>query len=148
MWTKGLGAQSAMFGGSMAFLAVFTSVRSSAAAGLLIVPFAALILALSLAGRYARARSDVYGPKSAAIFDDPRTMEITDASITTRTEGGLESTVPWSHFGSATRRGGFTFLYFSRIGHFIVPDDAFRSEADREAFLTILRAQPFGRVGF
>ena len=86
-------------------------------------------------------RRNVYRPESAKLFDDPRTVEFSSQSFTTRSEGGIDSTVPWTHVVKVERRGGFTLLFLGPIVHLIVPDDAFASETDRGAFDDLLRSR-------
>lgn len=65
---------------------------------------AAILIVFTI--RYARARRDVYGAETAAMSDDPRTMEISDEGVSVRTKSGVESTVPWANFNGVRGRSG------------------------------------------
>ena len=141
MWSRGLwkrlGIIAAIY--AVVIAALYATLGLPAVIGG--APTAVVVLALIPPVRYFVNRRVVYGRSGASVFDDPRTMEFSVDGFHIRTDGGVESTVPWSHVERAEWRGGFDLLFTSRLQHFIVPDSAFASASDREAFQILLRGR-------
>lgn len=95
------------------------------------------IYAVLLVPQYVLARSRVYG-KSGQRYDLPRDFEFSEAGLHARVEGLEDSVYPWSHVRRVGRRSTFFFLYYSNNGYWPIPDDAFRTDDDRQAFLDLL----------
>ena len=91
--------------------------------------------------RYVLARRNVYGKSGSRIYDDARTLQFSVEGFLVRTEGGVESRVPWTHIERVERRGPFTLLFMTKIQHFIVPDSAFATEPDRRTFDLLLETR-------
>ena len=141
MWTRGLPPRLAALG---ALILVYTGIALYfggiwAAVGAL---GGGLILLPILVGlRFLLTRRVVFGRDMSTVFDDPRTMLFDYDGLMLRTQGGIESRVPWTKIQRIERRGGFTLLFMTKIQHYIVPDDAFASEGDRRALDDLMRAR-------
>ena len=141
MWTRNLWMPTLRLG--VVCLVIVVALSLVYGTGVLVggLPGTASGLVTLVVLRYLLCRRNVYRPESAKLFDDPRTVEFSSQSFTTRSEGGIDSTVPWTHVVKVERRGGFTLLFLGPIVHLIVPDDAFASETDRGAFDDLLRSR-------
>ena len=141
LWSRGLPPRLAAFG---ALFLVYAGIAWYfgglwAAVGALV---GGLILLPILVGvRFLLVRRTVSGRDMNTVFDDPRTVLFDYEGLMLRTQGGIESRIPWTKILKIERRGGFTLLFMTKLQHFIVPDDAFASEADRRALDELMRAR-------
>ena len=141
LWTRGLsprlaalGALILVFAGVAWYLGGFLSAVGALGGGLIPLP-------ILVGVRFLLIRRTVASRDMNTVFDDPRTMLFDYDGLMLRTQGGIESRVPWTKILKIERRGGFTLLFMTKLQHFIVPDDAFASEGDRRALDDLMRAR-------
>lgn len=139
MWTRGLPRALVVVVALYAAVLTFVGMTWGTPALMGGVPACLVVLVLSIGLRYLSNRRVVYGRSSAKVYDDGRTVEFSENGVHVLTQGGIESKVPWTQFEKAERRGPFMMLFFTKMQHFIIPDEAFAATSERESLERLLR---------
>ena len=101
----------------------------------------AVVLPILLGIRYLVTRRKFRSRDLAVLFDDPRTMLFAYDGVMTRTQGGIESRVPWTQIKKIERRSGFMLLLITKDQFLVIPENAFATEGDRRALDDLMRAR-------
>lgn len=97
--------------------------------------YAALgILALLIIAVVQITVSRINSARLRHVMDASRTFEFSDVDIKMAVEGVGESTVNWTMFSGIQRLGEWTFILQDVTPAIAVPDSAFASSADLQAF--------------
>lgn len=137
----------AIAGGVLAFGALAMALLDDGWRAVGVLLGGAIMLPLAIGLRYLIAARNVRSRDMSLVFDDPRKVAFSYDGIMVRTEGGIESKVPWTHIRRVERRGGFVLLFLGKVQHLIVADSAFQSESDREAFRSLVQARGLASAG-
>jgi len=81
----------------------------------------------------------IYGSKFRQMVDATRTVELSDSTVHVIAEGFGESNVSWAMFTGIATFGCWTFLMQDHTPAVAIPDSAFSSEGELQAFRELVR---------
>jgi hypothetical protein len=92
-------------------------------------------------GWHLRLEQRLKGSRAQLVLNQPRTMIFYDFGLHQDLGEDGYSFSPWDFVAFAEVRGGFLLLFTNPFTHVICPLDAFKSDRDREAVMTLLRSK-------
>lgn len=113
----------------------------------LALPFGIAMAVIGYAPQPMLMRKRLTNPLYRGLFRS-RIVEVSDGVVKVAVDDGTRSEVPLVSFVQASFSRNHYFLLLSPDAYFIIPKNAWLSEADHEQFLTAVRAAIPNRTGF
>ena len=92
---------------------------------------------LSILSRWSTVRKAVRNPLNRGLWTN-RMVEFDSNTLWMASSNGTSSQVPFRNFGKVDLFGGYFLLYLTTVQIITIPENAFRSESDKKAFVDIL----------